>query len=116
MSGVSKKRKRKSQGAEKKDREATAEEEDEGPEGDTNVQMTARTLEEKQKEQDQKIMLVKSLDAEQFDRYEAWRSSKLADSVVKRVGFLRLLFEEHMRLTSWNRSSIKHSPNRRPRR
>lgn len=50
-----------------------------------NVQMTARTLEEKQKEQDQRIMLVNSLDPDQFARYEAWRSSKLADAVVRRV-------------------------------
>ena len=91
ISGVSKKRKRKSQGpgskGEGREREATAEEENEEPEEEESmdVQMVARTMEEKQKEQDQKNLLVRHLDPDQFARYEAWRVSKFSDAVVRRV-------------------------------
>jgi transcription initiation factor TFIID subunit 11 len=105
--GASKKRKRKSKGTAANDdasvaggkakstegkgkrrasRDQTAEEEDEGPDGEEMaVEMVARTQEERQKEIEHRAMLVRSFDENQFARYEAWRSSKLSDSVVRRV-------------------------------
>lgn len=53
--------------------------------GDTAVARVARTDEEAQKENEQKAMLLEAFDSEQFDRFEGWRASKLADSVVRRV-------------------------------
>ncbi|RFU30729.1 hypothetical protein B7463_g5601, partial [Scytalidium lignicola] len=58
--------------------------EDEGGEGMT-VEVTAGTLEEKQKEIEHRAMLVNAFDPEQFSRYEAWRSSKLSDAIVRRI-------------------------------
>jgi transcription initiation factor TFIID subunit 11 len=73
-------------------REATAEEdEDEDGGGETAVAIEARTDEEATKEKQMKAMLFAVFDPEQFDRYEAWRASKLADSVVRRVRYTLLL-------------------------
>ena len=60
------------------------EDEEEGGE-DMAVEMVARTQEEKQKEHEHRAMLVGAFDPDQFERYAAWRSSKLPDSVVRRV-------------------------------
>lgn len=59
-------------------------EDDEGG-GDTAVAIEARTDEEGLKENELKAVLYSVLDQEQGDRLEAWRASKLADSVVRRV-------------------------------
>jgi transcription initiation factor TFIID subunit 11 len=60
--------------------------EDEGGE-EMAVQMAERTQEERQKDIEQRAMLVRCLDEDQFSRYEAWRSSRLSDAVVRRVSF-----------------------------
>ena len=62
----------------------SADEEEEGGE-EMNVEMVTRTYEEKQKEVEHRALLVRSLDKEQFERFEAWRACKLPDSVVRRV-------------------------------
>lgn len=64
------------------------EDDDEGGEGMT-VEIAAGTLEEKQKEIEHRAMLVNAFDQEQFSRYEAWRSSKLTDAIVRRVSYSR---------------------------
>lgn len=64
-------------------RELTVEEDDEVEE--MAVSMVARTQEERVKESEQRNMLVRNLDRNQFERYEAWRASRLAESVVRRV-------------------------------
>ena len=60
------------------------EEEDDVGEG-MDVAIVARTKEEKEKEKQHRAMLVSAFDEDQFKRYEVWRSSRLADSVVRRV-------------------------------
>jgi transcription initiation factor TFIID subunit 11 len=73
-------------------REASADDEDEEGGGETAVTMVARTDEEKRKEKEHKALLLSALDPDQFQRYEAWRASKLADAVVRRVCYSSLLF------------------------
>lgn len=73
-------------------RDASVEEyEDEEGGGDTAVAIEARTDEEAMKESELKAVLYSILDPEQSDRLEAWRASKLADSVVRRVCFALVL-------------------------
>lgn len=72
-------------------REASADDEDEEGGGETAVTMVARTDEEKKKEKEHKVLLLSVLDSDQFQRYEAWRASKLADAVVRRVCYSSLL-------------------------
>jgi transcription initiation factor TFIID subunit 11 len=76
VSGVSGKGKRQAS------RDESVEEDDIGGDTDINVNGTAA---EKQKDMENKAMLVQGLDKEQMLRYEAWRSSKLTDAVVRRV-------------------------------
>jgi transcription initiation factor TFIID subunit 11 len=71
-------------GRKRASREISAEEEDEGGE-EMAVEMVARTQEERQKEVEHRALLVRAFDEDQFSRYEAWRSSRLQDSVVRRV-------------------------------
>jgi transcription initiation factor TFIID subunit 11 len=52
---------------------------------DNIVDPNARTKEQKQEEVRLRAMLVQAFDPDQYSRYEVWRASKLADSVVKRV-------------------------------
>jgi transcription initiation factor TFIID subunit 11 len=67
-------------------REASLEEdEEEEGGGETAVAIEARTDEEAMKENEMKAVLLSTFDPEQFSRFEAWRASKLADSVVRRV-------------------------------
>jgi transcription initiation factor TFIID subunit 11 len=66
-------------------RDASAEDDDEEGGGETAVTIVARTDEEKKKEKEHKAMLLTALNPDQFQRYEAWRASKLPDSVVRRV-------------------------------
>jgi transcription initiation factor TFIID subunit 11 len=61
------------------------EEEDDGDQ--TALAMIANTNEETQKEKTRLALLTQSFDDEQWKRYEAWRSSKLSDAVVRRVCF-----------------------------
>ncbi|KAG0646573.1 Transcription initiation factor TFIID subunit 11 [Hyphodiscus hymeniophilus] len=63
---------------------ASADEEDEGGE-EMAVEMVARTQEERQKEIEHRAMLVRALDDDQMQRYEAWRSVKLPDATVRRI-------------------------------
>jgi transcription initiation factor TFIID subunit 11 len=49
------------------------------------VAKAARTNEEKEKEKYYRATLVNALDPDQYARYERWRSSKLSDSVVRRL-------------------------------
>lgn len=71
-------------GRRRKSRDESPDEEEEGGE-ELALEMVARTQEEKQKEIQQRAMLVDKFDPDQFTRYEAWRSSKLSDAVVRRV-------------------------------
>jgi transcription initiation factor TFIID subunit 11 len=61
------------------------EEEEEGGGANMAVQMAAGTLEEKKKEMEHRALLTSNLDPEQFARFEAWRSSRLSEAVVRRV-------------------------------
>ena len=65
------------------------EEEDDDDDGaGMQVEATSRTEEQKRAERYNRSLLVEALDPEQFARYERWRSSKLGDSVVRRVSHL----------------------------
>jgi len=73
-------------------RDLTAEEEDEDEGGDNiTMDMAAASHEDKAKEDKRRHILTQSFTPEQFARYEAWRSSKLADAVVRRVSSFGLL-------------------------
>ena len=63
----------------------SADEDEEGGE-EMAVEMAAGTQEERQKEIEHRAMLVRALDDDQMKRYEAWRSVKLPDATVRRVG------------------------------
>jgi transcription initiation factor TFIID subunit 11 len=60
-------------------------EEDDDIGGETDVAIVSRTKEEKEKEKQHRAMLVAAFDDDQFKRYEVWRSSRLSDSIVRRV-------------------------------
>ncbi|KFY35885.1 hypothetical protein V495_07972, partial [Pseudogymnoascus sp. VKM F-4514 (FW-929)] len=60
-------------------------EEDDDEVGTLDVALVARTNEEKEKEKYYRALLVGALDPDQYARYERWRSSKLADAVVRRL-------------------------------
>lgn len=59
--------------------------EDDDEVGTLDVALVSRTNEEKEKEKYYRALLVGALDPDQYARYERWRSSKLADAVVRRV-------------------------------
>lgn len=61
------------------------EEEDDAGHVDLSVDMILQTQEERRKEHARKAMFIQALDARQGERYSAWTSSKLPDSVVRRV-------------------------------
>ena len=65
-------------------RDSNTEDEDEHDD-QMAVETVKRTNEEKVKEKQRLKILTEAFDEEQWRRYEAWRSSKLADSVVRRV-------------------------------
>lgn len=65
-------------------------EEEEGGE-DMALAVVQRTKEMQRKENHDRAMLVGALDGPQMARYEIWRSSKLSDSVVRRVS-LHILY------------------------
>lgn len=75
-----------SAGGKSKGKKAEEEDEDED-EGVDNmaVSTVAHTNEEKKKEVERRALLVGAFDEEQFSRYEVWRSSRLAESTVRRV-------------------------------
>ncbi|KFZ08455.1 hypothetical protein V501_05956, partial [Pseudogymnoascus sp. VKM F-4519 (FW-2642)] len=60
-------------------------EEDDEEVATLDVALVARTNEEKEKEKYYRALLVGALDPDQYARYERWRSSKLADAVVRRL-------------------------------
>ncbi|KFY16852.1 hypothetical protein V492_01049, partial [Pseudogymnoascus sp. VKM F-4246] len=60
-------------------------EEDDDEVGTLDVALVSRTNEEKEKEKYYRALLVGALDPDQYARYERWRSSKLADAVVRRL-------------------------------
>ena len=62
-------------------------EDDDDEVGTLDVALVSRTNEEKEKEKYYRALLVGALDPDQYARYERWRSSKLADAVVRRVSF-----------------------------
>jgi transcription initiation factor TFIID subunit 11 len=68
----------------RKSRDESVEEEEGGGE-DLALETVQRTEEEKQKEIEQRAMLTEQFDADQWERYTAWRSAKLSDAVVRRV-------------------------------
>ena len=74
-------------GRKRKQSIASVDEEEEGGE-EMAVEMVARSEEEKQKEVAHRNMLVNALDPDQFERYSAWRSSKLSEAVTRRVSCL----------------------------
>ncbi|TVY43214.1 Transcription initiation factor TFIID subunit [Lachnellula subtilissima] len=69
----------------RKRRASTAEEEEDDGGGNMDVQMASGTLEERKKEMEHRALLTSNLDAQQFSRFEAWRSSKLPDAIVRRI-------------------------------
>lgn len=87
------------------------EEDEEDEDGNTAVATVARTQEEKQKEIEHRALLVNAFDAKQFSRYEAWRSSKLSDAVVRRVS-LPTSQLQYRSSTDDYRLSTKHFHNR----
>lgn len=63
-------------------------EDDEGDGGGSHtmaVDVTSSTKEEKARELEHRALLVRSLDPEQFRRYEAWRACRWPDAVIRRV-------------------------------
>ncbi|OBT46349.1 hypothetical protein VE00_02770 [Pseudogymnoascus sp. WSF 3629] len=60
-------------------------EDDDDEVGTLDVALVSRTNEEKEKEKYYRALLVGALDPDQYARYERWRSSKLADAVVRRL-------------------------------
>jgi transcription initiation factor TFIID subunit 11 len=66
-------------------RALSADEEDDVGEG-MDVAIVASTNEEKEKEARHRAMLIGAFDEDQFKRYEVWRSARLSDAVVRRVG------------------------------
>ncbi|KAL2062915.1 hypothetical protein VTL71DRAFT_5987 [Oculimacula yallundae] len=67
-------------------RDQTAEEEDEEDAGDLMAMDTAAAShEDKVKEDRRRHILTQAFSPDQFARYEAWRSSKLSDAVVRRI-------------------------------
>jgi hypothetical protein len=52
------------------------------------VNMAKTSKEEKAQEEQRRHMLTRAFDEEQWARYEAWRSSKLGDAVVRRVSIV----------------------------
>ncbi len=73
-----------------RDQTAASEEEDEGGEV-MAVNMAQSSKEEKAKEERRRHMLTRAFDEDQWSRFEAWRSSKLSDAVVRRVCYISLL-------------------------
>lgn len=64
--------------------EISADEEEEGGE-EMAIETVARTQEERAREVEHRALLVRQLDPEQMSRYEAYRSGRLGESVVRRV-------------------------------
>ena len=71
-------------------RGASVEEEEEEGGEDMALAVVQRTKEMQRKENHDRAMLVGALDGPQMARYEIWRSSKLSDSVVRRVYILSI--------------------------
>lgn len=66
-------------------RDQSADEEDEEDGAELAVDSAQNTKEERVKEDRRRLLLTRAFDQDQWSRYEAWRSSKLADSTVRRV-------------------------------
>ncbi|KAH7323878.1 hTAFII28-like protein conserved region-domain-containing protein [Rhexocercosporidium sp. MPI-PUGE-AT-0058] len=67
-------------------RDQTAEEEEEEDAGDMMaMDVAAASNEDKAKEDKRRHILTQAFTPDQFARYEAWRSSKLSDAVVRRI-------------------------------
>ncbi|KAL3423122.1 Transcription initiation factor TFIID subunit 11 [Phlyctema vagabunda] len=64
--------------------EVSGDEEDEGDD-EHAITITAKTQEERQKEMENRSLLVKELNPQQFARYEAWRAAKLTDGTVRKL-------------------------------
>ncbi|PQE16397.1 transcription initiation factor TFIID subunit 11 protein [Rutstroemia sp. NJR-2017a BVV2] len=64
---------------------ASADEEEDDGVDQTITHMASGTKEEKQREMEKRAVLVKHMDDQQFRRYEAVRSAKLADATVRRI-------------------------------
>ncbi|RDL38778.1 Histone-fold containing protein [Venustampulla echinocandica] len=77
ISGTSGRRKRRQS-------EVSAEDEEEGGE-EMAIETVARTQEERAREVEHRALLVRQLDPEQMSRYEAYRSGRLGESVVRRI-------------------------------
>lgn len=63
------------------------EDEDEEAGQELAANPTENSREERAKEERRRHLLTRAFNQEQWQRYEAWRSSKLSDSVVRRVSF-----------------------------
>jgi len=66
-------------------RDHTVEEEEEDGGEEMAVNMAKTSKEEKAQEEQRRHMLTRAFDEDQWMRYEAWRSSKLSDAVVRRI-------------------------------
>jgi transcription initiation factor TFIID subunit 11 len=65
-------------------RDQTVDEDDDGGE-ETTAQASGERKEERKNQESRRRVIAEMFDPVQFERYAAWRSSKLADSVVRRV-------------------------------
>jgi transcription initiation factor TFIID subunit 11 len=65
-------------------RDQTVDEDDDGGEEPT-TQTSGERKEERKNQESRRRVIAEMFDPVQFDRYTAWRASKLADSVVRRV-------------------------------
>ncbi|CAG8960235.1 hypothetical protein HYFRA_00012754 [Hymenoscyphus fraxineus] len=66
---------------------ASLDDEEEGGGGSHTMalELTSGTKEEKARELEHRALLVRSLDPEQFRRYEAWRACRWPDAVIRRI-------------------------------
>jgi transcription initiation factor TFIID subunit 11 len=72
-----------------RDRTPGLEESDEEVDGNDNTRVLA-AKEDKQEDAKKRAMLTQHFNEEQFERFENWRQSKLADGTVRRVCYCAL--------------------------
>jgi transcription initiation factor TFIID subunit 11 len=64
---------------------ASLEEEEDGGDETTAIQMTSETIEQKAREKEHQALLIRGFDVDQAERYAVYRSSRLSDAIVRRV-------------------------------
>lgn len=69
-------------------REPTADEDEDEGGDELGLETAQRSNEEKRKETENRELLVKQFDKDQFERYALWRSVKFGDATTRRVSVL----------------------------